>query len=720
MAIVAPEWLRLPGATCHPRPHSEPRRLSRSRKPSWRVRSLANALGSGLAVCLAAFAATPTLANPQASALFPFGVSWYPEQFPESEWDHELSLMVRARITYVRVAEFSWANLEPAEGQYDFGWLDRAIAAASAHGIRVLIGTPTASPPAWLTTKYPDVLAVGASGVPARHGWRRQFSVASPRYRVFAADIAGRLAQRYGGNPDVIGFQIDNEYGRYTYDPVMRSRFQNWMASKYHSIGAFNDEQFNVYWSLKYDDWSQINIPGEQDQPGLWLDWLRFCSDMWREYQRNQLDAMRPYLGADKLVTTNYVAKYDEFDFSVPAQDLDLVGWDWYFDEPTLDPADGAMQHDLYRGFLGRAPWVLETAAGEQSGPVPTYRQPAGETRAMAWQAIGHGADGYAFWVWRTPLNGPETPHGSMIDAAGRPRPIFDEIAKTGAEIQIAWPRLRGSIPVVNAAILYDYPNRWSIERQPQTKDYDVWDEFVRFRRALMPVTSGVDVIRDGQALKRYPLVIAPNIPLLSKSMADALEAYVRDGGNLLIGPRAGQKNENNRMWQPSPLEDLIGSRVDVSEPPSRPIKLNGIAGEGVASRWAERVTIEKPDTEVLSRYGSADGWLDGHPAIVTRKVGKGHVTYLGTWPDQTSLNRLISRLAAQAGIGPAWPDIPAGVEVETRRSDKGSTIFVVQNWSGQSRTIRLPRTLQDILSNRPENRITLPTFGIAVLGEVR
>lgn len=675
-----------------------------------------------LALVAAPGTAAPARPAPAARAVFPYGVSWYPEQYPEAEWAGELARMRRAHITYVRVAEFSWAKLEPREGVYDFGWLDRAIALATANGIDVVIGTPTAAPPAWLTQKYPDVLLVEANGQRAEHGWRRHASVASPRYRLLAAGIARRLAARYGRNPAVIAWQIDNEYGRETWEEAMHRRFQDWLRARYGTLDAFNAAQGNTYWSLTYSDWRQVPMPRAKAQPALWLDWLRFGSDMWAEFQQNQIDAMRPYLAAGVPITTNYVAKYDELDWSVPAQALDFVGWDWYFDEPEMIPADGAMQHDIYRGFLHRNSWVMETAAGTQSGTVPSYFQPKGETRAMAWQAIGHGADGYAFWVWRSPANGTETPHGSMVDVDGRPRPIFDEIAQTGGEIAAAWPALRGSVPVANVAMLYDFPSRWAIERQPLTDKYDVWKLFVQYRAALTPVSEGVDVQRDTVGLERYRLVVAPNLFLLSAEKTAALLAYARAGGHLVIGPRSGTKDESSTLTRGGQLGVLAGAmgvRIDMSQPPGAPVGLAGPLGAGTTAIWTERVVPTASDVETLFRYGAADGWLDGAAGVVTSRVGKGRITYVGAWLDDTAMTRLIAWAAGQAGVAPSWSGIPDGVEVDRRHGPAGE-VAVAINWGRQPRTMVLPRPMRDLLTGRAVRQVALDHYGVAVLGEAR
>lgn len=696
-----------------------------------------NLLACVLAVVLAvssapsvaqSYPAIPLRPAPTPQETFPFGVAWYPEQFPESEWNAELDLMRAANISFVRIAEFSWSTLEPSERRYEFAWLDRAIAAAAAKGMKVVIGTPTAAPPAWMTAKYPDILLVEADGKPATHGWRRHGSVASPRYRKFAAAIAGKLAERYGRNPAVIAWQIDNEYGRETWDAEMERRFQLWLQKRYRTIDALNDAWGNRYWSLDYSAWNQIKAPRNQTraQPALWIDWLRFGSSMWSEFQQNQIDAMRPHLAPDVSITTNYVAKYAEFDWSVPARGLDFVSWDWYFDEPAMIPADGAMQHDVYRGFLKRNVWVMETAPGVANsvGPgaaaITPWFQRKGETRSMAWQAVAHGADGYAWWVWRSPRNGVETPHGAVVDADMTPMPIYADVAKIGGELAKVWPRLRGSTPVADVAMLHDFESRWAIERQPLNKDYDPWKLATRYRAALMPVSKGVDVQAGIAGLERYPLVVAPNLFLIDPDEADTLLSYVRAGGHLVVGPRGGVKTRQSNLTrggQFGVLADALGVRIDMSRALSAPVALVGSVGKGDATIWAERLTPNGPDVETLLSYGKADGWLDDSPAVVSRKVGRGRITYVGAWLDETLLARVIAWSASHAGVTPHWSGVPADVEVAARKGGQGTT-YVAINWGDTAKTVVLPRPMTDLLSGADIRSVPLGRFGVAVLGD--
>ena len=581
-----------------------------------------------------------------------------------------------------------------------------------------MLGTPTAGPPAWLTSKYPETLLIDASGQRARHGGRRQFSVGSTLYRRKAAGIAAELARRYGHDTNVIGFQIDNEYGRETRDAETRSAFQNWLRAKYDRVEQMNAAWFATNWSQTYDDWAQIGIPGPGDNPGLVLDWQRFWSEFWRGYQQNQIDAMRPYLGTDKIITTNFVAQYDNFDYGVPAQNLDVVGWDWYFEGKDFDPAEGGMLHDLYRGFLGRNPWVLEAAAGNIVYVDRNFTHPQGLDRAMVWQAVGHGADAFAWWVWQPPLNGSEPFHGSLIDVAGRPRPVFAEISRAGAELAKAWPALRDTTPVADVAILHDYPSRWALKRLPMTKDYDPWGVFVAWHRAFAPCVAGIDVLREPTGLDRYRIVIAPARHILGKRDADRLAAYVRGGGHLVIGARSGVKDDSSSLWQmgqPGPLAALLGAHIDQTEVIAAPIGLEGKLGKMTADVWAERVAADAPGLETLASYAGSDDWLGGAPAVVSRKVGKGRVTYVGALLDDNGMARIAAWAAAATATAPLWPDVAKGVEVVARSGPRGR-VYVAINWTATPQTVRLPTPMRNLLAGGTVSALTLNRYDIAVL----
>ena len=663
-----------------------------------------------------AVATVPTTGLPQP---LEYGTAWYPEQWPEAGWDTDLKLMQDGGFTFIRIGEFSWSTIEPIEGRYEWGWLDRAIEHARTHHLKVVLGTPTAAPPAWMTTQYPEILLVEQNGIRSRHGGRRHFSVGSARYREKAGQIAALMAQRYGHDPSVIGFQIDNEYGRATFDDETSARFHRWLQAKYQSIARLNAAYDGAQWSLNYSDWTQVPIPDPRDSPALYLDWMRFFSEQWREYQQVQIDAIRPHLPRPKFITTNYTGRYDNFDFGLTSQSLDLVSWDWYFPGARVDPAEGGLLHDMNCGFLGKNFWIMETAPGNTQWADRNYTMPKGEVRAMAWQAVAHGADGYAFWTWRPALGGIEQFHGALTDAGGRPQPVYAEAAQIGAEFAKTRAVIAGTQPIADVAMLHDFPSRWAIKRQAMTVDFDPFTLFTDFYRATKPFVAGLDVLRAPRNLARYKMVVAPLLHVVSADEAQALVDYVRGGGHLVLGPRAGVKDPSNRLWMPGapgPFAELLGAHVDQTHVPPEPLALSGDLGSATVKIWAERIAIDAPDVATLMRYPVSDDWLNGSPGIVTRKVGRGRITYIGAWLDDAAMKHVIAWCAAQAGSAPLLTDTPEDVEVSARQSGK-NRIYVVINWSRQAKSLALPIGLTNLLQGSAVGSIlTLSPYGVAVM----
>ena len=267
------------------------------------------------------------------------GAAWYPEQWPEDRWDADLALMRRAGFTMVRVGEFAWSRMESEEGHYDLDWLDHAIAKAAEHHILTVIGTPTDAPPAWLTYKYPDVLRIDADGRQVQHGNRRQFSYTSPRYRELCKKVVEQLAFRFGKNPSVIGWQIGNEYSDESFDSYTRRLFQDWLKAKYKTLDALNGAWTTEYWSQTYDKWEEIPLGASHGNPGLLIDYRRFVTSVWTDFQHNQLEVIRRYNKGSQFITTNFggLGWTDKFDHYAVARDLDLISWDDYVGQGHLD-----------------------------------------------------------------------------------------------------------------------------------------------------------------------------------------------------------------------------------------------------------------------------------------------------------------------------------------------------------------------------------------------
>ncbi|MBZ5549387.1 MAG: beta-galactosidase [Acidobacteriia bacterium] len=646
------------------------------------------------------------------------GTAWYPEQWPEAQWESDLSLMEKAGVRMVRVGEFAWSRMEPSEGHYDLDWLDRAVAAAGKHGIYAVLGTPTAAPPAWLTQKYPETLRVDKEGHRAEHGNRQQFNWANPKYRELARKIAEQMAKRFGRNSLVLGWQIDNEYAEVSFDPETRSQFQQWLKARYGTLDSLNVRWTTAYWSQTYSSWDQVPIETDYGNPGLLLSWQRFVSDTWRSYQKNQLDVIRANSDPRQFITTNMMGWFDGYDHYTVAQDLDLAAWDDYVGQGHLDPARNGATHDLTRGFKQKNFWVMETQPGSVNWAPINNSLDKGEVRAMAWHDVGHGADAVSYWQWRSALNGQEEYHGTLVGADSTPVPLYSEVQQIGQEFARAGSVLAGTSPRSEVAILHSYDSRWAIQWQKHNKDYDPVEELISYYRPLRAISQSIDVLPPTARLERYKLVVAPGLNVFSESTAKNLAEYVQQGGHLVLGQRSGMKDDDNGLQparQPGPLVELLGGRVEQYYALADPVPVAGKFGSAQGKQWAELLSAKADDVEVLARYGKSNGWLDGQPAAITRRVGRGRITYIGAWLDDAAMAAAAKWMSEVSGVKPALGPVPDGIEVYPRYGENRE-VYVIVSFAKREETVTLPAAMVDVLAGGTKQTVSLPRYGVAVL----
>jgi beta-galactosidase len=648
-----------------------------------------------------------------------FGAAWYPEQWPEPQWTHDLERMRDARMNVLRIGEFAWSSLEPRDQEFDFGWLDRAIDAAATRGFRLVLGTPTAAPPAWLTAAYPDVLRVSEDGRRAEHGGRRHFSFASSRYRQFARRIASEMARRYGSNPHVIGWQIDNEIGPPSFDDEARALWADWLEARYGSIDELNARWSTAYWSQTYQHFGQVPLKATgQQNPALLLDFRRFVTDVWTDYIENQASAIREFRSPEQWITTNTMHWNGGFDHPKLHRILDMAAWDDYVPDGRPDWLFNGAQHDLVRGYKQRNFWVMETQAGHVDWAQINRALDPGQMREMGWQAIGHGADGLLYWQWRSALNGQEQYYGVLVGPGGEPTYVFDEIANTGAAFERAAQVIAGTRPRAEVAMLFSQDSRWAIEIQPQHRGFEPIEAFMAYYRPLRAQAQAVDIIPVDAALDVYKLVVAPCLNVLSATDAARLEAYVRGGGCLVLGARSGMKDEYNALHterQPGPLVAALGARVEQFYALDETVGVSGELGTGEGRIWGEMLHTHSPDARVQMRYSHAGGWLDGQPAMVMRELGAGTIAYLGAWFDEELMQTWATRALERARVEPILAGVPDGVEV-AERSGEGRRVLILINHADAVRRIDLPRPLQDVLGGGTRRRVDLPPHEVAVL----
>ncbi len=616
------------------------------------------------------------------------GTCYYPEHWPEERWAIDAALMVEAGLTHVRIGEFAWSRLEPDPGRYDFAWLDRAFATLGQAGLRVVLGTPTATPPKWLVDQMPDMVAVDADGRPRGFGSRRHYCFSHQGYRDHCARITEALARRYGEHPALEAWQTDNEYGCHdtvlSYSKAALSGFRDWLAQKYQSPQALNRAWGNVFWSMEYRSFEEIDLPNltvTEPNPAHVMDFRRFASSEVVVFNRLQTEIIRKH-SPGRAISHNFMGSFTEFDHYAVSADLDIATWDSYpigfLDRDTGDeevktrylgvgdPDLQAFHHDLYRacgqvrgGEAQGRWWVME----QQPGPVnwaPFNPAPfPGAVRLWAWEAFAAGAEVVSYFRWRQPSFAQEQMHEALLLPNGEPNEAFHACRQIRTEIEA----LGASVETARSpvALVFDYESAWAWGIQPQGRDFSHLDMAMRFYRALRRAGISVDVVPPTpEAVSGRKLVILPSVFAASQAMAEVLAA---EKTHLLIGPRTGSKTRDFSIHPdlpPGPWRALSG--IDIvrveSRPSFAPVMLeNGLAFEG----WREFLRMR--DEAVHLHLAS----VDGHAAWVSN----GPVHYLAGRPDKALADLVVRKLLQEAGL----PALDLHRDIRVR--DNGSVRFV-------------------------------------------
>jgi beta-galactosidase len=603
------------------------------------------------------------------------GVCYYPEHWPESWWERDAREMREAGITYVRIAEFAWSRIEPDPGRFDWNWLDRAVAVLGEAGLRVILCTPTATPPKWLIDREPDILPVGEDGQVRGFGSRRHSSFSSEAWLRESRRITEAVGTRYGASPHVAGWQIDNEFGCHhtvlSYGSEDLRAFRLWLAARYGNGGIerLNQAWGTVFWSAELRRFDEVALPVgavTETAPAARLDFQRFASDQVRAYCRMQAEILRAH-SPGRFVTHNFMGRFTEFNHYQVGEELDFAAWDSYpigFTEqfPTTDaeramfvetahPDMAAFNHDLYRSVGRGRFWIME----QQPGPVnwaPWNPVPKpGMVRLWSWEAFAHGAEVVSYFRWRQCPFAQEQMHAGL-HRPDRSRSVGGEEAlRVAAEL-----REVGEFPGsarAPVALVFDYEAAWSIGIQPQGADFDYAELCMRWYEAARRLGQDVDIVAPGASLAGYRAVLVPTLPYLS----DAALAALRDtDAAVLIGPRTGSRTVDFAIpdtLPPGPLQSLLPARVtDVAS--LRPGLSHAVEGtlSGHAIRWREWV---ETDATVLARFA------DGTPAAFEAR----RRSYLACWPDPALLAAAM-RHVLQAG-GAEMVELPPGVRLRRR-----------------------------------------------------
>ena len=621
-----------------------------------------------------------------------FGGDYNPDQWDEATIAEDMRLFKEAGINLVILPVFSWAKLEPDEGVYDFEWLDKIIDTIWSNGIRVCLATPTVAQPAWLSTRYPEVLPVDIQGRRRTHGMRVMFCVNSLKYRERAAAIAEEMAKRYAHHPALAMWHVANEYGTYCYCPTCQAKFRLWLKRRYGTVEELNRRWNTSFWGRTVYSFEEIAVPNELNDdyrfnPPIQLDYMRFVTDSTAECFRNEYQVLKKY-NPDIPIQTNmsgYIKKLDQFEMT---KNLDIVGWDNY-PWPTDPMYFVAMKHDIMRGLKGGQSFLLAEQSPNQQNwqPYNKLKRP-GEVRRLSYQAMAHGADTCFFFQMRQSVGGQEKFHGAVITHAGHGNTrVFRETAKLGAELSRIGSRFLEARTKAKVGMLFDWNNWWALENSSgPSKDMDYLKTFSRYYNMFYSRNIPVDILNPSFSYEGYELLVAPMLYMTKEGVGERLTEFVKKGGTLLTTVMSGLVDENDRCVfgeYPGKLRDVLGIWVEEVDA-LRPEEHNEIVPES-GSGFTQSLyscgflcdLLHLRGAVSLASYGS--DFYAGMPCVTENHFGEGKAYYIGTEPDDEYLGEMADRLAAELGLKPVYPAAP-GVEVTRRSNERGDTVFVINH----------------------------------------
>ncbi|MDP4277555.1 MAG: beta-galactosidase [Bacteroidota bacterium] len=647
------------------------------------------------------------------------GVYYYPEQWNASEWDRDFKKMAELGFEFTHIGEFAWAQLEPEEGVYRFAWLDKAIELAAKNKLKVILCTSTATPPVWLTRKYPEILITNENGTKLDHGARQHASFSNPLYKELSLRMIVELAKRYGKDNRIIGWQLDNEPAvQYDYGPAAEKGFRNFLRQKYGTIDSLNAAWGTAFWSQVYSRFDEITLPKLSMMfmnPHQIMDYRRFAAQQTTSFLDSQSNCIKQYAIPQQFVTSNFIPNYEEGHIG-DCKELDFYSYTRYmvFGDQTGvgvkgfrvgDPLRISYANDFFRpinGIYG----VMELQPGQVNWGEVNAQPLPGAVRLWLWSVFAGGSDFTCAYRFRQPLAGMEQYHYGIVGTDGvtttRGGLEYSRFIQEINLLRKAYyaPRLHvpASYKARQAAILFNHENAWNIDRQKQNKYWDTEAHIQHYYAALKSFGAPVDVIREKEDFRKYPFLIVPAYQLIDDGLVARWKAYAAAGGHLVFTCRTGQKDRFGRFFEGKfgyKLFDLIGAEFDFFDL-QHPESPGCVRMDNQSYQWYTWGEVFIPDkgTEVWGTY--QDDFYTGKAAIIHHTYGKGTVTYVGVDSKNGDLEKEVLKKVYNLAHVPVL-DLPRGVLVEYRNG-----FGIALNYADTVYQFPLPANAQVLIGKNP------------------
>lgn len=624
-----------------------------------------------------------------------FGVDYYPEHWPRERWETDAKLMQEMGVQVVRMAEFSWFKMEPSEGEFHFEWLEEAVALLDRYGIKTVLGTPTAAPPAWIIEKNPEIQPIDRQGRRRHFGGRHHDCQSNEVYRAHIKRFVTAMSQKFADNPGVIGWQIDNELGNSHGDLCMcdscKAKFQKWLEQKYGTIETLNDAWGTAFWSQGYNSFAQIGTPlitAVGENPSAMLDWKCFCSDLVVDFAKWQADIIRENC-PNHFITHNYMCFDNKVDYYDLGELLDFVSNDIYpaghwQKQPHQPESELAASHDVIRGYKKKPFWMMEQQSGMAGWEIMGRALEPGQMASWAMQSVAHGADAVVFFRWRTCAMGTEQYWHGILGHSGNPGRTYREAKQLVHTFAKHMDAFEGTMPNPEVAIVHSFRQNYALDIQPNHPELSYVGQLQKYYKALYEKKIPVDFVQGMDDLSKYKLVIAPLQYLMTPQLEQHYIDYVANGGHLVLTMRTGVKDATNLCMTDRELPGRLGDICGI-EVPEYDCLLETLGGvlygkkEYEIEKWCD--IIELKGARQIAEYST--GFYKQSPAITENVYGNGITWYVGTEPGEDLMEDLMAYMIKSSDVETLGAAAD-GVEMMTRESDDQIWLFVINHTSDE------------------------------------
>ncbi|KYG34146.1 beta-galactosidase [Alkalihalobacillus trypoxylicola] len=617
-----------------------------------------------------------------------YGGDYNPNQWPKDIWSEDMRIFKKASINSATINVFSWAKIQPSEDEYYFDELDQIIEMLSEEKYDIVLATSTASLPAWMVKKYPEVARTDYEGRHHKFGQRHNACPNSLVYQKYARRMAEKLAERYGDHPHVTCWHINNEYGGECFCENCEKAFRIWVQNRYKTIENLNKAWNLEFWGHTIYEWDEIVLPNALSEgigrdktafAGISIDYRRFNSDSMLENYKMEKNAIRSF-DPNTPITTNLMGTYKILDYFKWAKELDIVSWDNY---PSYNTPLSltAMTHDLMRGLKDGQPFMLmeQTPSQQNWQPYNSLKRP-GKMRAQSYQTIAHGADTIQYFQLRRSVGACEKFHGAVIEHVGHEETrVFREVAQLGKELETL-SEVIGTRFNSKVGIIFDWDNYWALEyTSGPNKDLKYVDQIHQYYEFFYDRNIPVDMISVDSDFSDYDLVVAPVLYMLKDGLANRLTDFVKNGGHFVTTFMSGIVNESDNVYlggYPGPLREMAGVWVEEIDALA-PEQSNQVAFTNGSKHSCNLLCdiIHLEGAEAVAYY--EEDFYANSPSVTKNDFGKGKFWYVGTQLEKSGISEILQQVVEGAKIN-ALVAKSDGLEITKRENQEHAYYFVI------------------------------------------